>query len=363
MRIVYTLTAILVWLNVFYMGCVPGQGFFKTPVSEPLSKSDFLERYRSKAVVFEEEGEIQKALYYWKIASAIVPEDAEISRKVIQLEGVSEWLGNQHFRKGINYYNKGKKEDAMREFLVTLRYNPSHQEALLYIKEEYPSSSFLQYRVLPKDTYSGIAKKVYKDPQKGFLIADLIDSQGKGVPTPGTVILLPKLQDRSIMPITIPSKTTAKNSSGTKVFNYEKGLKLADEHFKRGEYEEANKYLSPLLAIDPKNKKAREIANKTCYELGIKLEGSNNPVEALRMFEKVNPEYLDVEKRIISLKVFIKEKAEEHYLKGLKYFVEEDIKRAIEEWNQTLYLDPEHEKAKKDLKNAISLLEKLKKVD
>lgn len=363
MRIVYTLIAILVCINLFYMGCVPGQGFFNTPVSEPLSKSDFLERYRSKALEFEEKGEIQKALYYWRIAGAIAPKDAEISRKVIQLEGVSEWLSNRHFRKGVNYFDKGKKEDALREFLLTLRYNPGHEEGLLYIKERYPSSSFLQYRVLPKDTYSGIAKKVYKDPQKGFLIADLTDSEEKGVPAPGTVILLPKLQDRSKMPIKIPAKTTAKNSSGTKVFNYEKGLTLADEHFKRGEYEEANRYLYPLLAIDPKNQKAHEIANKTCYDLGIKMERSNNPVEALRMFKKVNPEYLDVKKRIISLKVFLKERAEEHYLKGLKYFVEEDIERAIEEWNQTLYLDPEHEKAKKDLKKAKGLLEKLKKVD
>lgn len=114
---------------------------------------------------------------------------------------------------------------------------------------------------------------------------------------------------------------------------------------------------------DEENKKARELADKTCYELGIKLEQNNDPVEALRMFKKVKPEYLDVKKRIISLKVFLKEMAEEHYLKGLKYFVDEDIERAIEEWNQTLYFDPEHEKAKKDLKKAEGILEKLKKVD
>jgi hypothetical protein len=58
----------------------------------------------------------------------------------------------------------------------------------------------------------------------------------------------------------------------------------------------------------------------------------------------------------------MKKQAEIHYLQGVKYFLNEELQSAIKEWETTLTLDPEHIKAKKDIKNAKSLLEKLKKV-
>jgi hypothetical protein len=58
----------------------------------------------------------------------------------------------------------------------------------------------------------------------------------------------------------------------------------------------------------------------------------------------------------------MKKQAEIHYLQGVRYFLNEDLQNAINEWETTLTLDPGHIKAKNDIKNARSLLEKLKKV-
>ena len=45
------------------------------------------------------------------------------------------------------------------------------------------------------------------------------------------------------------------------------------------------------------------------------------------------------------------------------HFVNEDLKKAIAEWETALALDPEHPKARKDLENARSLLEKLGNIE
>jgi tetratricopeptide (TPR) repeat protein len=54
--------------------------------------------------------------------------------------------------------------------------------------------------------------------------------------------------------------------------------------------------------------------------------------------------------------------AEAHYIKGVKFFIEEDIEKAIQEWETTLSLEPDHPKAKKDIENARQLLQKLEKI-
>jgi len=84
--------------------------------------------------------------------------------------------------------------------------------------------------------------------------------------------------------------------------------------------------------------------------------------EALRVLDKADPAEICVEKTRIAVKNTIKQQAEAHYIQGVKHFLNEELQLAIEEWEKTLKLNPKHEKAKKNIKNAKSLLEKLKKV-
>jgi hypothetical protein len=67
--------------------------------------------------------------------------------------------------------------------------------------------------------------------------------------------------------------------------------------------------------------------------------------------------------KITTTKALLKKQGEEHYLRGLKYFVDDDIEGAVEEWERALYLDPSHKKAKKDILNAKKIIEQLKKVE
>jgi tetratricopeptide (TPR) repeat protein len=87
-----------------------------------------------------------------------------------------------------------------------------------------------------------------------------------------------------------------------------------------------------------------------------------NYTEALNVLSKADPQYDCVKKTISDVYKAKKKQAEVHYLNGVKHFLNEELQSAIKEWEKALALNPEHKKAKKNINNAQSLLEKLEKV-
>ena len=55
-------------------------------------------------------------------------------------------------------------------------------------------------------------------------------------------------------------------------------------------------------------------------------------------------------------KVVDKAGAEEHYRRGVGYFIAEDMQRAVREWEEALNLDPDHLNARRDIEKARKLL-------
>jgi predicted TPR repeat methyltransferase len=53
-------------------------------------------------------------------------------------------------------------------------------------------------------------------------------------------------------------------------------------------------------------------------------------------------------------------RAESHYRSGVKHFLNEELEKAVAEWEKTLALNPEHRKARQDMENAQRLLDKLR---
>ena len=80
------------------------------------------------------------------------------------------------------------------------------------------------------------------------------------------------------------------------------------------------------------------------------------------MFGLIDENYKDVKEITASIKTKMKNDAEIHYKKGVKYFINEELKKAIAEWEKTLLLNPMHPKAVKDIENAKHLLMELEKI-
>jgi tetratricopeptide (TPR) repeat protein len=129
--------------------------------------------------------------------------------------------------------------------------------------------------------------------------------------------------------------------------------------YQEGNYQESAGLTEKILEYDPANKEIRELKNASYYQWGKQLSQEKKYHEALESFQLVDPGYKDVN---IQLSYCRKQVAEAHYIKGVKFFIEEEIEDAIQEWETTLSLEPNHAKAQKDIENARNLLQKLEKI-
>jgi tetratricopeptide (TPR) repeat protein len=139
-------------------------------------------------------------------------------------------------------------------------------------------------------------------------------------------------------------------------------LLKAETLLKEKKYEESMNLAKKILGHDKSNTAAKKLISTSFCQQGRDLLIQKKYDEALRVLDKADPAEFCVEKTRIAVKNTIKQQAEAHYIQGVKHFLNEELQLAIQEWEKTLKLNPKHDKAKKNIKNARSLLEKLKKV-
>jgi len=141
-----------------------------------------------------------------------------------------------------------------------------------------------------------------------------------------------------------------------------KELMKAKNFLKQKQYEQTLAVAGKILDYDKSNKAAKDLINTTFCQKAKDLIIRKNYSQAVKVLDKADPEYFCVKNAISNVNKAMKKQAEAHYLQGVKYFLNEELKSAIKEWEKTLTLNPEHKKAKKNIKNTRSLLEKLEKV-
>ncbi len=86
-------------------------------------------------------------------------------------------------------------------------------------------------------------------------------------------------------------------------------------------------------------------------------------LEAMEVFNRVDPEYNGLEGAIARLTEKLVQEADQHYKEGVKLFVNDNLAAAIEEWDQTLQYNPEHRKAMNYTVKAQMLLDKYNKLE
>ncbi|MBW2218733.1 MAG: hypothetical protein JRF40_04455 [Deltaproteobacteria bacterium] len=142
----------------------------------------------------------------------------------------------------------------------------------------------------------------------------------------------------------------------------ERNLVLAEKCLDEKKYNEIPAITKKILAIDPSNEKASALENEAYYMAGKALHLDHHYIDSLKMFGKINKDYKDVKKIEASIRTKMKKESEICYKKGVKHFINEELQKAIAEWEKTLILNPEHPKAEKDIENAKHLLKQLEKI-
>ena len=283
----------------------------------------------SKALILEKQMELNKALLIWEVIAcrgSHYQTDQTVQDKIKTLQNRIEYLVKTHYDKGCLYYNQKALEDARREFLIILRYQPQHAGALDYLKNRLTPPVYINYQVAPKDTLQSIAKAHYNDVKKALLLAWLNDLDDQVKLKPGTLLCLPVLP-----------KINKVSKKSTSILSQAKRL------VKKEQYSKALAMINKLLNKTPNNSKlilladAVHIAMARPYILDQKYE------IALSLLNKVSPSYPGI-KQIFG-NFYIKRQA--YQSKQLlqianSHLIAAEYDKALQVTNEILLKDPEN---------------------
>ncbi len=281
--------------------------------SAELSLRDAMRKNQEEATRFEQAGRLRESLERWKIVSVIDPQSAGVSQKQRELEAKIREEAQRRVAAGKDRLQRREKEGAQRELLAALRLDPQNREALdlLYQSEQQ----------LGEQT-------AFARPLRG----------GAGVARPAPAGEAEEEEEESGEEVTLAEAT---------------------EIFRRGDYLAAIDAFNRVLAQDPGHREAMEYQKLAYYNQGLAYVGKESYGEALKMFERlrrIQPDY----KRLPHYLQTTREKlADQHHLAAIRHFQKQQLKEAIEEWDQALALNPKLESARRSQERARRLLKSL----
>jgi len=339
-------------------------------------------------------------------------------------------LSENHYKKGIKYFKRKQNRASRKQFIKALKVNPLHKKALSFLKQNYPDT-YTVYSIKKDDSTKTIAKKVFNDPDKSYIVAYFTNNKKLSAKSKIQLPIISKQLLASIQPsnsaqLTQLSKVNHQDSelehqyeeltaTSDKVSNPE--IAKARTYLKAKQYDKTQKLIYKIQENDPNNYEADALENELYYEMGMLKYKLNKFKDALVLLDKVDPDFeglgeaiekvearISLEQKQIYIKrnlplyqqgkklvtnkeylkanevfnqvdprfknigqelIELKEKmialAEEYYKKGVNFFVNENLEKAIEQWKQALNYNSQHTKAADNLKRAENLLEKLNK--
>jgi tetratricopeptide (TPR) repeat protein len=291
----------------------------------------------------ERAGDLGKALYFWEIVARFEPGNRELSEKIRTLRETIRVKADEHYSKGVHYFQENDVQKARKEFLSVLLYDPEHERALDYVRTKLADKDYALYGTKRGDTPGAIAKRHYGEQSMAYLVAYFNDLDEQREIDDGSTLKLPVIE----------------RGSRKGPPHSEEMLEMARALYAAGEYQQGIPLAKGVLTHDPANKEATELLRASAYEAGRSLMREKRYVDALQAFKGLPQEYRDVRQIVQILEKNLQRQAEDHYKRGVSHYTAGELDKAIEEWAETLRLNPAHPKAAQDLKKASRLRDTL----
>jgi len=161
--------------------------------------------YARKARQMEKVQDLPRAIFYWHIIESFRPDDSRAKAEMQRLSSKARTEAQKHYARGLKYFQEKKTGPARDEFLMALFYNRTDRRSLAFLQRDLFPPDAVAYRVKKGDTDLSIAKKVYHDPKKSFLVAYLSGSGDAGSPAPGELLNLPIIDRTGSSPQETPA--------------------------------------------------------------------------------------------------------------------------------------------------------------
>jgi tetratricopeptide (TPR) repeat protein len=180
------------------------------------SPETLAKEYTKKAQQYEEQGDLVEALKQYKLVLTVDPDNQLAQQKSAALEPQLKKLAEEHYKKGVKFYNKGEYGPARKEFLTALRYNPEHANAKAKLtatsKDLGRVKRYIVHTVQADESISTLAERYYGDYRKFHFIAEYNELEdatqvrvGQGIKIP-VIEGVPIITDPSAIK-TVPGET------------------------------------------------------------------------------------------------------------------------------------------------------------
>lgn len=140
-------------------------------------------------------------------------------------------------------------------------------------------------------------------------------------------------------------------------------LQNAERYLKQHKYLEVITIADEVLEQNPENGKAKELSNAANYALGKQLLDKGEEATAVKYLKAADKSYQDTEQLLSLALARMRSQAETYYRSGVKHFINEDLEKAVKDWERALSLNPNHPKARQDIENARRLIKKWKALE
>ena len=139
---------------------------------------------------------------------------------------------------------------------------------------------------------------------------------------------------------------------------------LADarKEFKKKRYRKTIALAEKIVQQKPYEEEAQFLLNTSYLAIGNVHLRKGEHGKAENVLVKIAKDFPGLEEALVKLDRQKRQLAEEHYRQGVKYYLNEDLAKAIGEWQLTLELYPEHLRASQNITKARAILEKLEAV-
>jgi tetratricopeptide (TPR) repeat protein len=161
----------------------------------------------ARARALEANGELVMALDHWRRVDRISINPATARSEIARLQSKIAEAATAHYQQGMAQLRKKKPVAARNHFLAALRLDPAFQPALIQINARFSHFPLTARLSTSGDQPATVAKAVFGDKDKAFLVAWFNDLPVDKTMAPGTLLILPKLEKR------LPKKVRKKKPS------------------------------------------------------------------------------------------------------------------------------------------------------
>ena len=291
-----------------------------------------VEYYRQNALAHEKQGQLQEALFDWRIVDRLDGDNSRTPQIIQKLQRAIHNAAQFHFRRGLDYYQKGDYINARREFLICLRVQPDHTKALYYLKSRLHSTDQADYKVQRGDSFIRIAQQVYHDSTKADAIAYFNGLDPQKPLFINTVLLLPDIAPKYLVPPKEIIRLLENAERALENKHFHKVLELTDK----------------IKSESPGNKKAQALSDAAHFSIGTGMLEKGRFLEALAELKLVSASYKGRNKALQQARSSLhREALADKLALAQKHLNNHDYASAINVVEDILSQDPNNASAKK----------------